>query len=56
MRKGLDFYSATATANGQLYAEKLAATDPGLLACMHGSAWKGDCAAMLRGLGEVFPK
>jgi flavorubredoxin len=31
---------------------KLAALEPGTLACMHGSAWSGDGAALLRQLGE----
>jgi flavorubredoxin len=52
MRKGMDYYSATA--NGRLFAEKLAATSPALLACMHGSAWEGDGAAMLRALGDAL--
>ena len=30
--------------------EKLASLQPGFLACMHGSAWRGDGAAMLRSL------
>jgi len=31
--------------------DKLALLEPGLLACMHGSAWKGDGASLLRNLG-----
>jgi flavorubredoxin len=34
--------------------EKLAALRPGTLACMHGSAWAGDGAAMLRRLGRAL--
>jgi len=34
--------------------EKLAATQPTTLACMHGSAWQGDGAALLRELGVVL--
>jgi flavorubredoxin len=34
--------------------EKLAATQPATLACMHGSAWRGDGAALLRELGVVL--
>jgi hypothetical protein len=30
--------------------ERLAAERPGTLACMHGSAWRGDGAALLRAL------
>ena len=32
--------------------EKLAATEPRVLACMHGSAWRGDGGRLLRALGE----
>jgi hypothetical protein len=52
MRKALDYYSATA--HGRQLASKLAATDPKLLACMHGSAWAGDGAQLLRELGEAL--
>ena len=31
--------------------DKLAQLEPDLLACMHGSAWKGDGASLLRNLG-----
>jgi len=34
--------------------EKLARLQPGLLACMHGSAWRGDGASMLRRLGQAL--
>jgi hypothetical protein len=33
--------------------EKLAQLRPGTLACMHGSAWKGDGAALLRALAAA---
>ncbi|HYQ70415.1 MAG TPA: MBL fold metallo-hydrolase, partial [Gammaproteobacteria bacterium] len=34
--------------------DKLAATRPATLACMHGSAWQGDAAGLLRALaGEL---
>jgi len=32
---------------------KLAQLRPGTLACMHGSAWQGDGAALLRALAEA---
>jgi flavorubredoxin len=32
--------------------ERLAGARPTTLACMHGSAWRGDCAALLRALAE----
>jgi flavorubredoxin len=34
--------------------DKLAALQPETLACMHGSAWAGDGAALLRRLGAAF--
>lgn len=34
--------------------EKLARLEPKVLACMHGSAWSGDGARMLRSLGEAL--
>ena len=36
----------------QQLANKLADTSPRILACMHGSAWKGDGADLLRQLGK----
>lgn len=32
--------------------ERLAATNPTTLACMHGSAWRGDGAGLLRALAD----
>jgi hypothetical protein len=32
--------------------ERLASTAPETLACMHGSAWRGDGAKLLRALGD----
>jgi flavorubredoxin len=34
--------------------EKLAATEPALLACMHGSSYRGEGAPLLRRLGEAL--
>jgi flavorubredoxin len=50
MRAAMDYYSHTRTAAAM--TEKLAATSPRLLACMHGASWEGDGAAMLRRLGS----
>jgi hypothetical protein len=36
--------------------EKLASLRPGMLACMHGSAWSGDGAGLLRNLGESLAR
>jgi flavorubredoxin len=49
MRSMLDYFSQTRLAIE--LAEKLAATSPRILACMHGSAWQGDGASLLRSLG-----
>jgi flavorubredoxin len=50
MRGALDYFSHTR--NVQALAEKLALTSPQVLACMHGAAWEGDGAKLLRQLGE----
>jgi len=50
MRKALDYF-AHGKDTAALF-EKLAATAPTTLACMHGSAWKGDGAALLRELSK----
>lgn len=34
--------------------ERLAQASPTTLACMHGSAWQGDGAKLLRGLGDAM--
>ncbi len=49
-RHQLDYFSHTKNANTML--ERLAACDPTTLACMHGSAWRGDGAALLRALAQ----
>lgn len=48
MRSGLDYYSQTRRAHE--LAEKLAVTSPRVLACMHGAAWEGDGAGLIRQL------
>lgn len=49
-RHAFDYYSHTQ--NGRAMLERLAATKPTTLACMHGSTWKGDGAALLRALAD----
>ncbi len=49
-RKPMDYYSHSKNAGPIL--EELAATEPATLACMHGSAWKGDGGALLRALAK----
>jgi flavorubredoxin len=49
-RRGMDYFSHTKHARRLL--EKLASTQPKTLACMHGSAWRGDGATLLRALAD----
>jgi flavorubredoxin len=49
-RQAFDYYSHTS--NGAALIDKLAALGPMMLACMHGAAWRGDGAALLRALGR----
>jgi flavorubredoxin len=48
MRGALDYFSHTVRV--QELMEKIAATSPLVLACMHGAAWQGDGADLLRRL------
>jgi flavorubredoxin len=51
-RKQMDYFSHTINANAML--ERLAEMRPDVLACMHGSAWRGDGAQLLTALaGEL---
>jgi len=49
-RHAFDYYSHTK--NSTTLIEKLAVRKPATLACMHGAAWRGDGAALLRALGR----
>jgi flavorubredoxin len=49
-RRRLDYFAHTKDTRGML--ERLAALRPNTLACMHGSAWRGDGAALLRALAD----
>jgi flavorubredoxin len=51
-RQQMDYFSHTT--NAALMLERLAATDPTTLACMHGSVYKGNGAAQLRGLAKAL--
>lgn len=51
-RQEMDYYSHTRNARALL--ERLAATEPTTLACMHGSAWRGDGARLLRALADAL--
>jgi hypothetical protein len=49
-RNRMDYFShAKGT---RVILERLAATEPATLACMHGSAWHGDGAELLRALAD----
>lgn len=49
-RRSMDYYSHTK--HGDAMLERLAALAPRTLACMHGSAWQGDGAALIRALAQ----
>jgi len=49
-RHQMDYFSHTKNARALL--EKLASENPATLACMHGSAWKGDDGKLLRALAD----
>lgn len=36
--------------------ERLAGLEPATLACMHGSAWRGDCAGLIRSLAAALAR
>ena len=49
-RHNMDYFSYTKNTRAML--ERLAVTEPATLACMHGSAWSGDGAKLLRALAD----
>jgi flavorubredoxin len=49
-RQKMDYFSYTK--NTRMLLERLAATEPATLACMHGSAWRGDGAKLLGALAD----
>lgn len=51
-RHEMDYFSHTRHARPML--ERLAQASPTTLACMHGSAWHGDGAKLLRGLADAM--
>ncbi len=51
-RHAMDYFSHTKRAGEML--EKLASAAPTTLACMHGSAWRGDGARLLRALADEW--
>ena len=51
-RYKMDYFSHTK--NTRVMLERLASTNPTTLACMHGSAWRGDEASLLLALAEAL--
>jgi flavorubredoxin len=50
LRKSLDYYAHAG--NTRAIIERIAKEQPTTLACMHGSAWNGDGAVLLRALAD----
>jgi hypothetical protein len=50
----MEYYALTKNTKGML--ERLAAFEPQTLACMHGSAWRGDGARLLGALAEALSR
>ncbi|MCQ4345940.1 hypothetical protein NGA35_00550 [Pseudomonas stutzeri] len=48
----MDYFSHSRYARAML--ERLAGAAPTTLACMHGSAWRGDGARLLRALADAL--
>ena len=53
-RKPMDYFAHAKNTRGML--ERLAAEKPTTLACMHGSAWRGDGAQLLRALTDALER
>jgi flavorubredoxin len=53
-RAPMDYFSHTKNARSML--ERLAAEKPTTLACMHGSAWRGNGAQLLRALADALER
>ena len=51
-RQEMDYFSHTK--NVRVMIERLAEAKPATLACMHGSAWRGDGAKLLRALADAL--
>jgi flavorubredoxin len=51
-RAQMDYWAHAPTTRSTL--EKMAAMEPRLLACMHGSAWRGDGGRLLRALADAL--
>ncbi len=42
--------------DGRRHPERLASLEPAMLACMHGSAWRGDGGKLLRALADSIER
>ena len=54
LRRGLDYFSHAKNTREML--DRLASTEPTTLACMHGSAWRGAGANLLRALADELDR
>ena len=54
MRRGLDYFSHAKNTREML--DRLASAEPTTLACMHGSAWRGDGGSLLRALADELDR
>jgi flavorubredoxin len=54
LRKSMDYFAHAVNTRAML--ERLAELAPATLACMHGSAWRGDGAGLLRALADVLDR
>jgi flavorubredoxin len=54
LRASMDYFAHSVHTRRIL--ERLAGLDPATLACMHGSAWRGDGAGLLRALADVLDR
>jgi flavorubredoxin len=52
MRAAMDYYAHAPATRATI--DKLAAIEPRTLACMHGTAWRGDGAELLRALADAL--
>jgi hypothetical protein len=53
-RRKLDYYAHPR--DGRRHLERLASLEPSLLACMHGSAWRGDGGKLIRALADSIER
>jgi flavorubredoxin len=54
MRARMDYFAHAVSSRQTLH--RLAALEPVTMACMHGSAWRGDGAGLLRALGDILER